>query len=82
MKLLSTVKGRSVAALTVGLVLCILIVTPFVMSIKYFDWGVGLILVAPVLVWVLMRMARALEAWALNESSTHMPDPDYPDEPR
>lgn len=72
--------SRKTVALVSGIVICLLAVTPFVLAIKSFDWGVGLILVSPVLVWLLLRVGRALERWAYNEPDTLPPDPDFPDD--
>ncbi len=72
---------RKTIALIAGIVICLLVVTPFALAINRFDWGVGLILVAPLLVWLLLRMGRALERWARNESDRVPPDPDFPDDP-
>ncbi|MCB1687691.1 MAG: hypothetical protein KDI33_04370 [Halioglobus sp.] len=71
--------SREAVALTTGVILCILAVTPFVLAIKYLDGGVGLILVSPVLIWLLLRAGKKLERWARNEPDTTPPDPDYPD---
>lgn len=73
--------ARKLIALLLGVALCILAVTPFALAIHRFDWGVGLLLVAPVLVWLLLRAGRALERWARNEHRALPPDPDFPDDP-
>jgi hypothetical protein len=73
--------SRNAIALVTGIVICILAVTPFALAINRYDWGVGLILVAPVLVWLLLRVGKALERWARNEPDTPTPDPDFPDDP-
>lgn len=67
-------------ALSLGLVVCAVLVIPFVLAINSYDWGVGLLLVAPVLVWVLMRIGKRLEDWARNSTAGPPPDPDYPDD--
>ena len=72
---------RKFLALLLGVVLCILAVTPFALAINRFDWGVSLLLVAPLLVWLLLRAGRALERWANNEGRSLPPDPDFPDDP-
>jgi len=72
---------RKAIALITGIGLCTLAVTPFVLAINRFDWGVGLLLVAPLLVWFLLRVGKALECWARNEPDTPSPDPDFPDPP-
>ena len=55
-------------------------VTTFALAINRFDWGVGLLLVAPVMVWLLLRLGKALERWARNEPDTPPVDPDFPDD--
>jgi cytosine/uracil/thiamine/allantoin permease len=72
--------SRKVVALLLGVVLCILAVTPFALVINRFDWGVSLLLVAPLLVWLLLRAGRALERWANAEDRSPPPDPDFPDD--
>ncbi|MCB1676741.1 MAG: hypothetical protein KDI01_10645 [Halioglobus sp.] len=72
-------RTRCAAALILGLLLCAATVIPFVLAINRFDWGVGLLLAAPLLVWVLLRSSRALERWARNERGGDAPDPDFPD---
>ncbi len=73
--------SRKAFALISGVVLCTIIVTPFVMAIKYLDGGVFFILASPALVWLLLWGGKKLERWARNEHNTLPPDPDYPDEP-
>ncbi len=72
--------SREAVALVAGVVLCIAAVTPFVLAINYYDWGVGLMLAAPVFVWLLLQAGKKLERWARNEPDTDPPDPDYPDD--
>ncbi|PLW68605.1 hypothetical protein [Pseudohalioglobus lutimaris] len=72
--------SREAVALVAGIALCILAVTPFVLAINYFDWGVSLVLAAPAFVWLLLWAGKKLERWARNEPDTLPPDPDYPDE--
>ncbi len=74
-------KSRQAVALISGVTLCILAVTPFALAINRFDWGVGLLLVAPLFVWLLLRAGRALERWARNEPDAPPVDPDFPDDP-
>lgn len=71
---------RKTAALVAAVVLCVVLVTPFVVAIKRYDWGVALLLVAPVWVWLLLRIGRALERWACNAPDALPPDPDFPEE--
>lgn len=71
---------RKLVSLLLGVIFCILAVTPFALAINRFDWGVSLLLVAPPFVWLLLRAARALERWANNEDRSLPPDPDFPDD--
>jgi len=71
---------RLVFALLLGLMICAALVIPFALAINRYDWGVALLLVAPIFVWVLMRIGRRLEDWARNTTSDPPPDPDYPDD--
>jgi hypothetical protein len=71
---------RKAIALIAGIAICILLITPFALAINSFDWGVGLLLVAPLLVWFLLWVGKALERWAHNEPDGPPPDPDFPDE--
>ncbi len=73
--------SRKAFALAAGVILCIIVVTPFVMAIKYLDGGVFFILASPLLIWLLLWAGKKLERWACNELDTPPPDPDYPDEP-
>ena len=72
-------QSRAAIAVLLGVALCVVAVAPFALAIKRFDWGVSLVLAAPLLVWLLLRAGRALERWARNEDRTP-PDPDFPDE--
>ena len=71
--------SREAVALIAGVVLCIIIVTPFVMAIKYLEGGVVFILASPALVWLLLWLGRKLERWARHHNNSPPPDPDYPD---
>ncbi|MCK9502938.1 MAG: hypothetical protein M0Q95_01980 [Porticoccaceae bacterium] len=76
----ATTSVRLAVALALALLLCAATIIPFVLAINHFDWGVGLLLMAPPLVWVLMRGCRALERWARRDSHASVPvDPDFPD---
>lgn len=72
--------ARQALALVVGIAVCVLVITPFALAINRYDWGVGLLLVAPVLVWLLLRAGRRLERWSRNETDGPPPDPDYPED--
>jgi hypothetical protein len=75
---LSTLRGA--IALLVGILVCTGLVVPFVLVINRTDWGVAMLLLAPLLVFVLLRISRRLECWARNEASSLPPDPDFPDD--
>lgn len=72
--------SREAVALIAGVTLCILTVTPFVLVVNTFDWGVSLMIIAPVFVWLLMWIGKRLERWAHNEDTAPLTDPDYPDD--
>ena len=72
-------KRQQVMAVAAGIIVGLVTVVPFVLAINRFDWGVGMLLLAPLLVWLLMRAANALERWASDERKTPPVDPDYPD---
>jgi len=55
---------RLVIAVVVGLAIGLAVVLPVAWLINNRDWGVGLMLAVPLIVYGLMRLARALEAWA------------------
>lgn len=63
-----------------GVVLCVVVVTPFVLAINRFDWGVALLLVAPLVTWLLLRLGRSLERWASGTRGAVPVDPDFPDD--
>ena len=46
-----------------GLIL-VLVISVLAWAINSYDWGVALMLLAPFVVWGLIRLARALESWA------------------
>jgi hypothetical protein len=73
--------SRKTFALVSGIAICLAVMTPFVLAINQFDWGVGLVFVSPLVIWLLLRVCRRLERWARNETETLPPDPDYPDDP-
>jgi hypothetical protein len=65
--------------LLAGTVLGTAFVTLYVLAINRFDWGVALILAAPLVVWLLLRMGRMLERWA-GGSGDSQGDPDFPED--
>lgn len=76
-----SVRSRKTLALLVGLLLTALMVSAFALAINRYDWGVALILLAPLLVWLVLQMGKGLERWANDRASPGGSDPDYPDEP-
>lgn len=63
-------KPRLIIAVAVGLAVGLAVVLPLAWLINNRDWGVGLMLAVPLIVYGLMRLARVLEAWA-----RHTPPP-------
>lgn len=59
-----TSRNRLILAVAAWCLVAVALVLPLVWLINNRDWGVGLILLAPVLVYGLMRLGRALEGWA------------------
>lgn len=64
---------RLIIAVAVGLAVGLAVVLPLAWLINNRDWGVGLMLAVPFIVYGLMRLARVLEAWA-----RHTPPPPGP----
>ncbi|WP_017431242.1 hypothetical protein [Vreelandella jeotgali] len=59
---------RLCLALVAWLACAVAIVLPLVWLINNRDWGVALMLIMPVVVYALMRLARRLESWAKRAS--------------
>ncbi|MGR4066423.1 hypothetical protein OCT51_01115 [Halomonas sp. LR3S48] len=57
---------RLTIAVAVGLAIGLAVVLPIAWLINNRDWGVGLMLLVPFIVYGMMRLARVLEAWARN----------------
>ncbi|RLQ23838.1 hypothetical protein DWB85_01415 [Seongchinamella sediminis] len=76
-----TTHSRKVVALLLGLLITVLAVSAFALAINRYDWGVTLILLAPLLVWLVLRMGKWLERWANGTGRLDDSDPDFPDEP-
>ncbi|WP_163577211.1 hypothetical protein [Halomonas faecis] len=55
---------RLAIAVAIGLTIGLAVVLPLAWLINNRDWGVGLMLLVPLIVYGLMRLARVLEAWA------------------
>ena len=59
-----TVQTRLILAVAAWCLVAVALVLPLVWLINNRDWGIGLMLLAPLVVYGLMRLARGLEAWA------------------
>ncbi|TDB04744.1 hypothetical protein [Halomonas marinisediminis] len=59
-----TSRTRPILAVAAWCLVAVALVLPLVWLINNRDWGVGLILLAPLLVYGLMRLGRSLESWA------------------
>ncbi|MFW6346373.1 MAG: hypothetical protein ACOC0M_08625 [Halomonas sp.] len=57
-------RTRLILAVAAWCLVAVAIVLPLVWLINNRDWGIGLMLLAPLVVYGLMRLARALEGWA------------------
>jgi len=55
---------RLICAVALWCLVAVALVLPLVWLINTRDWGIGLMLLAPLVVYGLMRLARALESWA------------------
>lgn len=55
---------RLVIAVVIGLAVGLMVVLPVAWLINNYDWGIGLMLLVPLFIYGLMRLARGLEAWA------------------
>lgn len=73
-------RSRHIIAWSFGISFCVITTIPFILSINHFDWGVSLLVLAPLLVWSLLRVIRALECWAQSGGNSTSVDPDFPDE--
>lgn len=68
---------RIVLAIGLWSLAALAIVVPLVWLINNRDWGVGLMLLVPFVVYGLMRLGRLLEAWANTATRPHdMPGSD------
>lgn len=68
---------RIVLAIGLWSLAALAIVVPLVWLINNRDWGVGLMLLVPFVVYGLMRLGRLLEAWASAATRPHdMPGSD------
>ncbi|MGE4533055.1 hypothetical protein [Halomonas sp.] len=57
-------RHRPILAVILWCLVAVAVVLPLVWLINNRDWGIGLMLLAPLVVYGLMRLARGLEAWA------------------
>ncbi|MCA1770253.1 MAG: hypothetical protein LC652_10035 [Halomonas sp.] len=57
-------RSRLLVALTAWCLVAVALVLPLVWLINNRDWGVALMLLAPFVVYGLLRLGRALEDWA------------------
>jgi len=62
-------RTRPILAITLWCLVAVAVVLPLVWLINNRDWGIGLMLLAPLVVYGLMRLGRALEAWARASST-------------
>lgn len=59
-----TTRNRLMLAVAAWCLVAVALMLPMVWLINNRDWGVGLMLLAPLVVYGLMRLGRALEGWA------------------
>ncbi|MCL7941760.1 hypothetical protein M8009_15835 [Halomonas sp. ATCH28] len=59
-----TLRSRLILAVAAWCLIAVALVLPLVWLINNRDWGIGLMLVVPFVVYGLMRLGRALESWA------------------
>ncbi len=59
-----TTQTRLILAVAAWCLAAVVVILPLVWLINNRDWGVALMLLAPFLVYGLMRLGRALEGWA------------------
>ncbi|MDT8879297.1 hypothetical protein RSO68_07430 [Halomonas saccharevitans] len=57
-------RSRFVLAAATWCLAAVALVLPLVWLLNNRDWGIGLMLLTPFLVYGLMRLGRALEGWA------------------
>ncbi|MBD3618207.1 MAG: hypothetical protein HUJ28_01875 [Chromatiales bacterium] len=73
---------RPALAITAGLLVALAVIAPLAWLVHTRDWGVTLILLAPFVIYGLMRLGRALADWAdTPPPSSDLPirGPDEPD---
>ncbi len=68
-----TTQTRFILAVVTWCLAAVAVVLPLVWLINNRDWGIGLMLLTPFVVFGLMRLARALEGWARASSPPPRP---------
>ena len=63
-----TTQTRLILAVVTWGLAAVAVVLPLVWLINNRDWGIGLMLLTPFVVYGLMRLGRALEGWARTPS--------------
>ena len=66
-------RHRPILAVILWCLVAVAVVLPLVWLINNRDWGIGLMLLAPLVVYGLMRLARGLEAWARGSAPPEPP---------
>ncbi|MDW7745489.1 hypothetical protein [Halomonas sp.] len=69
-----TLQTRLILAVAAWCLVAVALVLPLVWLINNRDWGIGLMLLVPFLVYALMRLGRTLEGWA---RATPPPEPTH-----
>ncbi|MDI5891188.1 hypothetical protein [Halomonas rhizosphaerae] len=59
-----TIRTRLILAVAAWCLVAVALVLPLVWLINNRDWGIGLMLLVPFVVYGLMRLGRVLEGWA------------------
>jgi len=68
-----TTQTRLILAVVTWGLAAVAVVLPLVWLINNRDWGIGLMLLTPFVVYGLMRLGRALEGWARASSPPPRP---------
>ena len=68
-----TTQTRFILAVVTWGLAAVAVVLPLVWLINNRDWGIGLMLLTPFVVYGLMRLGRALEGWARASSPPPRP---------
>ncbi|MGM0981967.1 MAG: hypothetical protein ACQEXG_00875 [Pseudomonadota bacterium] len=59
-----TTQTRLILAMAIWCLVAVAVMLPLVWLINNRDWGIGLMLLVPFVVYGLLRLGRALEGWA------------------